>query len=288
MNETERRVLDALDKAESKGVAYSTIPKSANNLVQQLETARAVQWQNSGRGRKLVILNRDAFEAFAQSKFPLGLSSPDSPIPDRSSAVRLTGNAKRAKRGSCHGVFLRSSCPGCVITSTKNHNQIPIYDLTQIAGGAALLLDDNSSWSFTGSIAIVENAEAFWQHDKVLNVDLAIYSVGRMSSRVYQWLASPLMHYCQFVHWGDYDPVGASEYLKLLKHCPNRATMHVPESLEKLLPLYGKRDLITKQKNVLHNLRKQTSNPTILRLITLWDKHQRGLEQEILLSDITS
>jgi hypothetical protein len=288
MSDAERHLLNALDNAGNKGVAHSTITKSVASLVEQLKTASAVECRASGHGRKLVISNRSAFDAIVRKRFPLGLSGLKTPPQDRATAVKLTGNAKRARQGSCHGVFLRSTNPGCVITSTTNNDQIPIYDLTQIAGGAALLLDDNSSWSFTGSIAIVENAEAFWQHDKVLNVDLAIYSVGYMSSRVYQWLASPMMHDCQFVHWGDYDPVGASEYLKLLTHCPNRATMYVPESLEKLLPLYGKRDLITKQKNVLHNLRKQTSNPTILRLITLWDKHQRGLEQEILLSDITS
>ena len=86
------------------------------------------------------------------------------------------------------------------------------------------------------TIAVVENAEAFWRHECVLpEVDLAVYSSGRLSERVIEWLASEGMSGCPVVHWGDYDPVGCLEYLRLRAKCGDRTRMHLPGAVAEML-----------------------------------------------------
>lgn len=161
---------------------------------------------------------------------------------------------------------------------------IPVSELTAITGCAAIQLSATRSWSFAGTIAIIENADAFWQHEQVLpNVDLAVFASGRMSGRLLTWLASPTLATCPIIHWGDYDPVGVAEYLRLVMHCGERAQPFVPNNLEALLQHHGKRNLITDQVEILRRLRRHSAHQYVSTMIALFDEHRKGLEQEIML-----
>jgi hypothetical protein len=104
-----------------------------------------------------------------------------------------------------------------------------------------------------------------------------------MSERVLSWLASDQMSECRFVHWGDYDPVGCLEYLRLRERCEGRARMHLPASVAELLPRHGKRDLILEQVQELDALRTGPGDESVRALLHLFDTHRKGLEQEALL-----
>ncbi len=284
MNQTARRLLNELQQQNNYGVARSRVPRTCNSLVQELVTCNAVRWRPAGSGQVLYVSDSEALKAVIHRHFPLGLDGTSDAIVDRATSVLATGDAKRARRGACEGVFIRSTRSSTSIRSVDGTTEIPVADLTRTAGGAAILLEAGREWSFTGTVAVIENAEAFWRHDRVLDVDLAIYSAGRMSSRrLLKWLASPAMQACSFIHWGDYDPIGAAEYLRLAQACPGRVKMHVPKHLDVLVAQYGNRVLLKKQVGTLDKLRSIVDNPTIAMLITLWDRHQRALEQEILL-----
>jgi hypothetical protein len=88
---------------------------------------------------------------------------------------------------------------------------------------------------------------------------------------------------CQIVHWGDYDPIGITEYLRTVRACPNRVTFYAPLQIEDLLARYGKRKLIIEQTHYLDRLRDKIHDPIVHRMIDLFDRYRRGLEQEILL-----
>lgn len=285
MNQAARRLLRDLRERGIDGVPRSRVPRSCSALVDELQTCSAVKWRSSGGGQLLSVVHFPALDAVIARYFPMGLDDPLDEIIDRATAVLSAGDAKRARRGACEGIFIRSVQAGTVVRSVDGATELPVASLTATCGGAAILLDDDRRWSFEGTVAVVENAEAFWRHDRVLNVDLAIYSAGRMSSRrLLDWLASPLMEECSFVHWGDYDPIGAAEYIRLLNACPGRVRMHIPEDLDSLLARYGNRKLLLKQKSVLDHIRGHASDPAIAHLVDLWDRHQRALEQEALLS----
>lgn len=270
MNQAARRLLRELQDRGLDGVPRSRIPRTCHALVDELQTCKAVKWRSSGGGHVLCVTHALALNAVIERYFPMGLDDPLDEVVDRATAVLAAGDAKQARRGACEAVFVRSVRSGAVVRSVDGAKELPVGDLTATAGGAAIVLDDDHKWSFAGTVAVIENAEAFWRHDRVLDVDLAIYSAGRMSSkRLLDWLASPLMKECIFVHWGDYDPIGAAEYLRLLNGCPSRVRMHFPEDLESLLTRYGNRDLLLKQMAVFDQIRGHVDNPTIERLIKL-------------------
>jgi hypothetical protein len=150
--------------------------------------------------------------------------------------------------------------------------------------GIGIQLSSQKVWSFTGSVTVVENADAFWQHERVLpDADMAILGSGNMSSRLLEWLASPAMSRCRIIHWGDYDPVGVCQYLRLVDACPGRVDSFAPPEIDLLLPQYGKRKLVTQQPTFLDRLRRPQTDLYVRRMVELFDEHRRGLEQEVLL-----
>ncbi len=90
------------------------------------------------------------------------------------------------------------------------------------------------------------------------------------------------MRTCEIVHFGDYDPVGVDEYLRLKKACPGRVEMYVPDDLEALLSQYGKPALLENSKAILSRLRME-QDETARHLVSLMDRYNCGLEQEVLL-----
>lgn len=282
MSQSQRKLLRRLQEAGSKGVPASAVPSGCRRLLADLETCGAIGRQMVGRGNVICIQNQDAFGAFVLDRYPLGLDPLAEEVADRASGVRLLGDAKAAKRGSREGVFIRSmrSASLCGADGAR----LPVAELTAVSGGAAILLGDHCPWSFRGVVALVENAEAFWQHELELpEPDLAICTCGRASERLLAWLSSDQMVDCTYIHWPDYDPVGCLEYLRIRDRCGERVTMHLPGRVRSLLPVYGKRSLITQQLQELDAVRRRCPSGPIAELVELFDEHRRGLEQEVLL-----
>lgn len=283
MSQSQRNFLRQLRSAGVRGIPASGIPSGCSPSLASLLTCGAVERRQVGRGVVFRVANSEAFEAFVQEQFPIGLDAVLEDATDRTSGVRLFGDAKKARRGTWEGVFVRSAKPGTTLVSSLGKS-LAIDQLTMVGGGAAIVLGGTRQWSFRGTIAVVENAEAFWQHERVLpEVDLAVYASGRISERVLGWLASDDMAACRVVHWGDYDPVGCLEYLRLVSRIGNRVRMHLPDSVSQLLPVHGKHALIADQVKELDALRRLHHDDTIASLVRLFDKYRRGLEQEALL-----
>jgi hypothetical protein len=286
MNETQRRFLRCLRDSQPTGLRRSSIPRSCDDLVESMQTCGAVEFRPSmaGRGIVLCITSGKAFDSFITARLPQGLDIDVTAIPDRAAAVALLGNAKAIRHGVGQGVFVRATKPDIVIHSEDGDVSIPVSELTAKAGGSGIQLAPGKAWAFVGDIAVVENADAFWRHDDVLpDVDLAILGSGNMSARLLEWLASPEMAKCHIIHWGDYDPVGVYQYLRLADACPGRVVTYAPGEVDDLLPKYGKRTLVTRQPKYLDQIRSRESDPHVRRMIDLFDKHRRGLEQEVLL-----
>jgi len=285
MGEVERSFLRRLRDAGPEGLAASSAPARCTPLVAQLTTCGAVEKRlGKGRGFRLHLRDLAAFASFIESQYPTGLDVAQEDLVDHASAVALLGDAKAVRHGSHHGVFLRSVKRHVAIERVDSGAVLPVGELTATAGGAAIVLAAGIGWRFAGTVVTIENAETFWRYEQVLpDVDLAIFTSGRMSERKLAWLASPAMAQVRYLHWGDYDPVGAAEYLRLLAACPGRVRMHLPANLEESLAKYGKSSLITGQTEVLDGLR-DCGDRTVQELVRLFDRYGRGLEQEILLA----
>ena len=279
VTETQRRFLRRLRDARSVGLPRSSIPESCHVLVTSLKTCGAVEFRPSraGRGVVLCIANSQAFNTFIAARLPQGLDVDLAEIADRAQAVAMLADAKAVRRGSSQGVFVRATKPGVVLFSTDGQVFIPVSELTLKAGGSGIQLAADRSWSFAGSIVVVENEEVFWRHDEVLpDVDLAVFASGNMSNRLLDWLASPAMEQCAIIHWGDYDPVGVYQFLRLVDKCPGRVTVYAPAIVDGLLARIGKPKLVARQARYLDSIRSRESEPYVGRMIGLFDRHRRG------------
>lgn len=283
MSQVQRRFLRALRDGLDRGVPASAVPAACEGIVAALETCGAIERRPAGRGELLRVRSVEAFGLFVSERFPLGLEDPGDTPSDRVSGVRLFGDAKAALRGRCEGVFVRSTKSGTRLES-ESGQLLPVAEWTSIGGVAALTLEESRHWRFSGTVAIVENAEPFWQFERELpEADLAVYAAGRLSERVVGWLASEEMAGCRLVHWGDYDPVGCMEFIRLRERCGDRVTTHLPSRVEDLLPTFGKASLLTDQIDILTALRRLAAPPEVAALLDMFDRHRRGLEQEALL-----
>ena len=281
MNPAIHRFLQRLRASSSAGIVESQCPQCAKAILPALLDCGAVRRVLTGRAVRICVANEEAMAAFLGDRLPLGLEIPDTEPTSRSEAVRLHGNAKACQTSAAKGVFVRSLKPGVQFTSGRG--VLPIYELTVLAGGAAVAIEEPNPWCFAGQVALVENEEAFWQHERALpEADLAVFGIGRVSGRVLRWLAGPGFAECRFLHWGDYDAVGIAEYVRVRNALPGRVRLHVPDNIEHLLSIHGERDRYEDQLPALSGLRGD-SEALVTHMVQLFDKYRRGLDQELLL-----
>lgn len=287
MNRTALKFLKSLRDAPPEGMPWSALPISCTNLLLRLQTCGAVQIVPGVQGKRLRVANAEAFERIVRTATPQGLESLDTLLSSRADAVDQFGDAKAIRAGNVQGIFIRSIKPNIFIGRAGSSEAVDVTAMTRIAGGAALMLRDGMEWSFEGTIATIENEEAFWSHDLILpEIDLAVYVRGKMSNRLLRWLTTAPMASCMITHWGDYDPIGVLEYMRLRSACSGRVHLHVPDDLEKLVARYGKRSLVRADKQVqaLCSLRELTDDTIIKRFVQIFDELGKGVEQEILLA----
>lgn len=283
-----QKLLRRLNEAGATGVLLSSLSRRAREDLRKMYECRAARSEVVNRTERVFVDDRAAFDLFVQRNCPGGLDAVVPPGASRTEAAGLIGDAKAVKRCFCEGVFVRAGCAAATMTNLTTGVALDVGHLTRIAGGTAIVLDDRARWSCAGNVALIGNAEVFWQYELALpEAEFAIFTNGNMSERLLRWLASSEMAGCTFILWDDYDPVGASEYVRLCRACPKRASYYMPALVRELLPR-GKKRLVTRQTKQLTRLREHLHDPVIRELVDLLDRHGRGLEQEVLLHRLTA
>ncbi|MCD6589074.1 MAG: hypothetical protein J7K88_11045 [Candidatus Fermentibacteraceae bacterium] len=84
-------------------------------------------------------------------------------------------------------------------------------------------------------------------------------------------------------HYGDYDPVGLGEYLRIKNKRTDRTELYLPENLEELVAKYGSEELLAKSRKLMPELRG-SSDKAVRRVVSILNSTGRALEQELLLS----
>lgn len=266
---------------EQGKIPFSRLTNRDSARLQGLFEAGVLKMQRSGAGKKVILQNREALDAFVKQNYPSGLDGIQRALSSRSKAVADFRDSKRSRAAGPPMILLRGfgTCELHV-----GNDVLPVARLTQQAGVAALCLEDRP-WGFDGILTVVENLEVFWNFEKLgIDAQLAIYAQGRLSGKILDWLSSPGMAHARIIHCGDYDPVGLDEYLRIKTACPERTELHLPSNLEDLLSRYGKRELLKSSTSVLSRLRK-TDDQEVRRVVKLMDQYGVGLEQEALLLD---
>jgi hypothetical protein len=164
-----------------------------------------------------------------------------------------------------------------------------VFGRDQLTGLGALVLHDRRRVefpipAFSGHVATVENPTVFisypWQQDAV---DLVILTYGRMSRRLVDWLGGETMASATVTHYGDYDPVGLCEFLRLREQLGDRAALYLPDNLDALFKRFNNRELLTRSTSLLPRL-SNSGDQNVLRVLRLMREVGGGLEHEVLVN----
>lgn len=237
--------------------------------------------EKSGAGRVISVVNKDALETFAKKQYPAGLFGEQS--------------FESSRRGQSIEQFRDSKTKGGLDFEFLVYRQISgtlrIGDFEQSGHiaphgfSSAVLHDDRIAYpwpEFSGNVATVENPTVLLRFPwKDHDIDLAILTSGRTSTRMIDWLASDAMNGSTITHFGDYDPVGLSEFVRLKAKLDCRVDLYVPDHIEALFRRYGNPALLTKSAKLLQGLAKNR-HPDVQRILELMREYG-GLEHESIL-----
>jgi hypothetical protein len=232
----------------------------------------------SGGGLVVDVRDPPTLAAFYKKRYPAGDRTMEGP--PRALAVGMLRNAKRADRTDLEPVLIRAFAAA---EATRGGERINLLAETVRSGCCCVTLEPGRYWALSGVLAIVENLECFLHFERMnVAADVALYAKGRLSRLAFQWLGSPELAACRFIHCGDYDPVGLDEFLRLKNAVGDRASLHVPPDLARLVREHGRPGLLADSAAVLGRLRL-SGDPDVRTVVQILDETGCGLEQEALL-----
>lgn len=259
-------------------VASSRLPDSAVQRIRPLLEAGVVVERRSGAGRALILLDRDALNAFIEVHFPGGLSW-DSVRRDRAGAVRQARNSKRS--GTQCAVVSMIGRAGKFMVGGK---ELDIADATKAFGCCSVMVDAESGGQLAGiaRVGIVENADVFGLSLTIDGIpDVVLYAGGRIKADVLRWLLRVLPNSVGVEHMGDFDLVGLSEFMRVRSVFGRRARLWVPANLSDLFR-YGNPKLFEKQDRSHLTEYLADVDPSVRMVAELIQRTGSCLEQEIL------
>jgi len=261
---------------DSGAVTRSTFGARAKIALAPLFESGALREVRSGAGWKVCVENSAALERFSLTHFPKGLESGGGKL-GRAAAVATLRNAKRGKNYTGEPILIRGFSKAFL---KSNQGKIDLQKTTQLCGTASFVLSDRMSWSYAGKrVALVENLEPFLCFEEQFkDFDAVIYAAGRASDSLLFWLEKEVF---EIVHFGDYDPVGLQEFLRLKNRCGERASLFVPSNIRELVRRYGRSKLLRDSSAIFSSLRTET-DADVVQVLQYLEEFGLGLEQEIL------
>ena len=255
--------------------------KNIKRLRTLIETG-VVSSKRINAGRSLKAIHLSELQMFADKEYPSGLDAAIAGASNRAECVALFRNAKHKRIKNDRESLLVKAFSDKHDLLKINNFILPVTPWCEIAGIAGIQLKDNDILEITGRVALVENIEVFWFFEEMdVQVDMVYYTAGRFSGRFLNSL-TPNKD-LSIIHFGDYDPVGVDEYLKIKKKFKT-TEFYIPDNIESLFK-YGKTELLSKNKAILRRLRKE-QDQTAVELVGYMDKYNKGLEHEILLTNL--
>lgn len=276
----------------AKGSVQSSKVRGSSLLrLRPLIDAGVLIESRAGSGKSLALLDVENFDKFVAMHYPTGLFVDDL---DSDSLDKRTLSLTRYRDSKMLGGLDFEIVQFKLLGNTQLRIGSHEARASALPGGlGSFVLHDNRiseypSPTFSGRLATVENPTVFlslpW---RTLGVDLVVLTHGRMSRRMISWLSSVDMQCATITHFGDYDPVGLSEFLRLHEHIGERAAFFIPPNVDELFKRFSKRELLTRSSRLLPRL-EQSVHPEVRRLLSLMRSNSGGLEHESLIRDVLS
>jgi len=249
--------------------------------------------ERAGAGRRLVVRDSTALRLFVQKHFP------DLPVDAaalaRETAVARFRDTKALKGDTPEIVSVRTwsetalrRVPACDSNDTDHCAGSGAFRATRDYGAFSFLLGRDCPLQLRGLWALVENPAVFVHFERLdLPIPAALYSRGRVSNRLLDWLASQASGDFGLIHFPDYDPAGLIDYQRLRIRLGERVSLHLPEDIGVRFEKLSNASLLRKglTRSMLAGLRS-CGCAEILRVVELIDRYNAGLEQEALLVNL--
>lgn len=266
---------------QSSSLPWGKFSRGMREKLQGLLDTGVLKVEKSGRGQRVVVELPNQLETFILNLYPHGLLAGEAV--GRAAAIRAARSAKhRHQRSKFSTILVRVLREG--VLTTPELAEGGLHCLTAKLGAAVFVLGRELEPRCCGVVVTVENEDVFHRIEELIpTVDVAIYTAGRMSSRMLEWLERQ-SEIQQLIHAGDYDPVGVAEYLRLQAALGERVGLYIPTDLEGLFQRYSNPALLQRVGNQRALARVQESKDgSVRRIVALIQRHGAGLEQEILL-----
>ena len=270
-------------------VVRSKISDRAKKDLVKLFDLGALREERRGGGWVVVVANQESLKRFVDRQFPSGLfGENDTSAGRRTQSLNRFGDTKSMPGLDFEFVLLRAFGDAQVTTKISSCTiKVDAPEITRQTGCVALTLQDTGDTTdlpfLRGNVATVEGPELFYRFDwATVDVSIAILTYGRMSERMLNWVASPMID-GELTHFGDYDPVGLDEYRRLKERVP-RASFYLPPNLENHFKenRFLKPELMDKSSALLPRL-AETKDTSISTVLDLMRRYGGGVEQEVLL-----
>src|SRR4051812_573986 len=233
----------------------------------------ALVYVKAGGGKRIELRDREAVDRWIASNYPSGLSGTISVLPPRAEAAANFGDTKSGRSLESTLVFVRGFGKARLI---RDEVEQPIGVMTSAFGVAGVVIDPQKPWDLVGTVGIVENLELFMRIEQVeASLDAALWTAGRLNSLVIDWLSR--QRRLDVVHFGDFDPVGLDEYLRLRAALRERVRLFIPSDLEERMLKYGHRELLERSTSVLARVRRD-ADASVRVVVDLLDRHGLALE----------
>lgn len=231
--------------------------------------------EHQGRGKRVDLKHRESLERWIGSNYPSGLLGTDAALPARAESAANFRNTKRGRALEVALVHMRGFGQ-CRLK--RGPCEQPLAALTAAFGVAGVLIDPAQPWQLSGTLGIVENLELFMQIERVVPaLDAALWAAGRLANHVLSWLGK--QDQLQVIHFGDYDPVGLSEYLRLRATLGQRVQLYVPPDFEERLSRFGQRELLIRSADLFPGVRRR-ADESVRQVLAIIERHGLGLEHE--------
>lgn len=273
------------DLTANGAVPASRVTNKARKRLTPLFSADVLVEVRAGTGRRVEVRDASTLAQFVVRHFPAGLfgdATAGDGLDRRTRALARYRDSKALGGLDFEIVEFRlSGASPLLIGSTPVSRSEPNGGL-----GAFVLYDKRGTdreIQFSGVVATVENPTVFIRYDwATAGVDLAIATYGRMSRRFVHWLASESMRDARVIHFGDFDPVGLSEFCRLEAALEGRSSLFVPDQIEHLFLKYSDQELLSRSAGLLPAL-QQSRHIDVQRVLRLMAEYGGALEHEGLL-----
>lgn len=272
----------AEDLIEQGSLARSECSRSFLAFLGPLLDSGVVVERREGAGRRIEARDRELLRRFVDQRFPGRATIPSAE--SRISAVEQFRDSKALRNRTPEVIQVRVWSRLFGKSWGKSH---AFESWTHEMGVASFVLDETGRFPVGEPVAVVENPAVFLRFEELVEpvpAKVAIYSSGRISSRILSWLKSQRDPKFSVIHLPDYDPVGLADYERLSAHLGERVRLWIPGQIEELFGRFGNRRLLKARKSqaMLARLRG-TGDADIARISALIERHNAGLEQEALL-----